>query len=212
MGKQRRQGPVAALSPLQGSSFISRDSCLPLRRDVGSVSRQCQSAQCLQPCCAGTKRRICTALWFSLNPCGLNLCWAVAALEGWRSQGGHCALLRSPHSSSGRLSPRARLVPQLPGNISRPCTERISSGSLCCCTETKGTLEGKNICSSFRRCSPFSLAGRGEGCHYFTDESGKSSVSAVSNAANTIIVGLNLEFGNTRQLWFWGRKKKIVVT
>lgn len=31
---------------------------------------------------------------------------------------------------------------------------------------------------------------------------------AVSNASNVIIVGLNLEFGNTRQLWFWQKRKK----
>lgn len=31
---------------------------------------------------------------------------------------------------------------------------------------------------------------------------------AVSNASKTIIVGLNLEFGNARQLWFGGRVRK----
>lgn len=94
-----------------------------------------------------------------------------------------------------------------------PCTEKTSFSRLCCCRETLGTLNRKNICFSSRHYSPFSLAGRGEGCHYFPDESGKSSVFTVLNVSNVIIAGLNLEFGNIGKLLGLGKKrKKIVIT
>lgn len=35
---------------------------------------------------------------------------------------------------------------------------------------------GKNICFRFWHGSPLSLAGKGEGCHYFIDESGKTNL------------------------------------
>lgn len=120
-------------------------------------------------------------------------------------------LLREPFT-------RSPLNSSLFGNISIPWTEKTSLSRLCCCRETLGTLNGKNIFFSSRHCSPFSLAGRGEGCHYFTDESGKSSVFAVLNVSNMTcrseFAGLNLEFGNIRKLLGKKKKrrKKVVMT
>lgn len=155
---------------------------------------------CLQHCYAGTRRRISAVLWFSLNPCGLNPCSTVAT---WGDGTPCCVppqLLREPLTQGPFSS-------FLFGNISMLCTEKTSLGRLCCCRGTLGTVNGKNTCSSSRHCSPFSLAGRGEGCHYFTDESGKSSVFAVLNVSNMIIAGLKLEFGSIRKL-LEGKEKK----
>lgn len=213
MGKRRRQGPVVALSPSRDSSTRAALSpgtpaCMPFTKRRWSVSRECQSAQAVcSPAVLGPRGE---SVWF----CGL--AWILVVWTSARQW------LHGEMAFPRRVLCPAVFPPQLlrepftqypfssllSGNISRPCTERTSLSSLCFCTETQGTLEGKNICSSFRHCSPFSLAGRGEGWHYFTDESGKSSMFAVSNASKTIIVGLNLEFGNARQLWFGGRVRK----
>lgn len=92
----------------------------------------------VQPCCAGTKRRISAVLWFSLNLCGLNLCSKMATWgDGSPKKGAvpYCVpprLLREPFTW-GPLSS------SLFGNISMPCMERTLLDRSCCCTDIGNT-------------------------------------------------------------------------
>lgn len=81
---------------------------------------------------------------------------------------------------------RGSLCSSLFGSISMPCGEKPLFGRLCCCREV-GNISGNNTCFSCRHCSPLSLAGRGEGCHYFTGESGESSMFTALNVSNMIL-------------------------
>lgn len=64
----------------------------------------------VQPCCAGTKRRISAVLWFSLNPCGLNLCSTVATWGDGIPKKGAVPCCVPPQLLRGAFLPRAHLV------------------------------------------------------------------------------------------------------
>lgn len=172
-------------------SFVPRDPCLPLLRDIGIEARNVRGHKLSgNSPLLRTKKQIHMVLWFSLNACGLNLGQRVPAWRDGIPKKGTMSRCLPPAAPQGAFHP---VLIQL----------------FCCVVMFPGPVRREHpwvvhaAVQRHRHCSPFSLAGRGEGCHYFTNELGKSSMFAVSNASNMIIAGLSLEFANIRQLRFW---------